>query len=83
MKRKALKLLSLCAVIIFLLTACGNSTTGKNTASSGRPTADSPNIEAEGIGKNIIPMFYLSRHFPPHDSATRFVSGKYRNKIIL
>ena len=52
MKRKALKLLSLCAVIIFLLTACGNSTTGKNTASSGRPTADSPNIEAEGIGKN-------------------------------
>jgi len=33
--------------------------------------------------RRIIPMFYLSRHFPPHDSATRFVSGKYRNKIIL
>ena len=52
MKRKAFQLLSLCAVLMFLLSACGNSTVDKNTASSARPTADSPNSEAEGIGEN-------------------------------
>lgn len=52
MKRKAFQLLSLCAVLMFLLSACGNSTVDKNTASSARPTADSPNSEAEGIGGN-------------------------------
>ena len=52
MKRKALRLLSLCAVLMFLLSACGNSTADKNAASSARPTADSPNSAAEGIGEN-------------------------------
>ena len=47
MKRKALQLLSLCAVLIFLLSACGNSTANKNTASSGSPSADSPDNETE------------------------------------
>lgn len=51
MKRKALRLLSLCAVLMFLLSACGNSTADKNTVSSGRSTADSPNSEAEGTGE--------------------------------
>ena len=51
MKRKALRLLSLCAVLMFLLSACGNSTADKNAASSARPTADSPNSEAEGTGE--------------------------------
>ena len=52
MKRKAFQLLSLCAVLMFLLSACGNSTADKNAASSGSPTADSPNSAAEGIGEN-------------------------------
>lgn len=52
MKRKALQLLSLCAVLMFLLSACGSSTIDKNTSSSRRPTADSQNSEAEGIGGN-------------------------------
>ena len=47
MKRKALQLLSLCAVLIFLLSACGNSTANKNTASSGSLSADSPDNETE------------------------------------
>lgn len=52
MKRKTFQLLSICAVLMFLLSACGNSTADKNTASSGRPTADSPNSESEGSGEN-------------------------------
>ena len=52
MKRKAFQLLSLCAVLMFLLSACGNSTADKNATSSGSPTADSPNSAAEGIGEN-------------------------------
>ncbi len=47
MKRKALQLLSLCAVLIFLLSACGNSTTAQNPAPSGSLSADSPDNEAE------------------------------------
>ena len=52
MKRKAFQLLSLCAVLMFLLSACGNNTADKNAASSGSPTADSPNSAAEGIDDN-------------------------------
>ena len=47
MKRKALRLLSFCAVLIFLLSACGNSTKAQNTAPAGSPSADSPDNEAE------------------------------------
>ena len=52
MKRKAFQLLSICAVLMFLLSACENATTAENTASSGNHPAGSPDNEAEGTGDN-------------------------------
>ena len=52
MKRKALQQLFLCVVLIFLLSACGNSTTAQNTVPAGSPSADSPDNEAEAPDNN-------------------------------
>ena len=47
MKRKIIRLLGFCTVLILLLTACGSSTTGKNTASAGDSPAETTDDSVE------------------------------------
>ena len=47
MKRKVFQLFSLCSVLVFLLTACGSSAAGKNTASAGKEPFNNTDDTAE------------------------------------
>lgn len=52
MKRKTLQLLSFCAALAFLLSACGSSTAGNNADSTAADPAVSADSETEGSAEN-------------------------------